>query len=293
MKMILKRGFIMSVYYDVKEYLRVQEITDRNQALMEMVRQHLAWLGWKMLTDDARVEISLSYGKKHFTFSGETVTADFHEIIRFLEDLPEMDDGYALELSLNYHYRWTGLDPKNACDHLVISNYLEQAYETELENVFYTMYNNADCGDGAGTLCAYGEKNGHIYKGTVQDKPISDFPDSGNWYAPREAIVCCIDSFEGMDMDAIRNVVNQLMCLSSHDNFTDSETEFDYFMNNFNPKNVEDFHTFIRLAGELIKLTKNTYGFLAELVDLDDPHGRILKIDIDDPENYTVTMACV
>lgn len=278
----------MSIYYDVKEYLEVQKITEENHQVIDLTKNHLAWLGWKMLNDDAKVHhFSLSFDETTITFAGDTITSDFHVLIRAL------DEASSFRLIADYAYTHYGMDPENACDHLVISSYLKQADETELKNVFYTMYNNADCGDGAGTLCAYGEKNGRIYKGIVQDEPISDFPDSGNWYAPREAIVCCIDSFEGMDMDAIRNVVNQLMCLSSHDNFTDSETEFDYFMNNFNPKNVEDFHTFIRLAGELIKLTKNTCGFLAELVDLDDPHGRILKINIDDPENYTITMACV
>lgn len=284
----------MSVYYDVKEYLEIREIAGGNDPMVDLARKHLAWLGWKMLDDSAWVrKIFLSCGEKNYVFSGDTVRADFHDIIRALADDSGLKAGTAIKLSMDYHYRWTGGDPQSAYDHLVISGYLEQANEEETKNIFYTMYNNADCGDGAGVLSAYGERNGRVYKGIVQDKPVSDFPDSGDWYAPRETVIYEPDELDHVDVQAVGAVIRELSTLSVGDQITISENELSYRMNDFHPKTPEDFQKFAYLAGRLIDLTNGECYLCAEFVDLDDPFGRILKINVENSEKYTVTMASV
>lgn len=127
----------MSVYYDVKEYLEIREIAGGNDPMVDLARKHLAWLGWKMLDDSAWVrKIFLSCGEKNYVFSGDTVRADFHDIIRALADDSGLKAGTAIKLSMDYHYRWTGGDPQSAYDHLVISGYLEQANEEETKISF-------------------------------------------------------------------------------------------------------------------------------------------------------------
>ena len=284
----------MSVYYDVKEYLEIREIAGGNDPMVDLARKHLAWLGWKMLDDSAWVrKIFLSCGEKNYVFSGDTVCADFHDIIRALADDSGLKAGTAIKLSMDYHYRWTGGDPQSAYDHLVISGYLEQANEEETKNIFYTMYNNADCGDGAGVLSAYGERNGRVYKGIVQDKPISDFPDSGHWYAPREVVIYQPETLEGVDMVAVRDIVKQLETLSEDDNLTDTEAEFSYCMDHFQARSVEDFQKFVCLASKLIELTDGECCVIPELVDWNDPYGRILKINVKQNGEYAITIASV
>lgn len=278
----------MSVYYEVKEYLEVQEITEENREILDFTKEHLAWLGWKMLTNSAKViNITFLCGEKKVIFSGDTMNADFHNMIRTLEEKR------SFQLTMEYQYCWRASDPEMSYDHLAISFYLDEAQEEEAKHIFYTMYNNADCGDGAGILSAYGERNGHTYKGIVQDKPISDFPDSGNWYAPREVVIYQPETLEGVDMVAVREIVKQLETLSEDDNLTDTETEFSYCMNHFQARSVEDFQKFVRLASGLIELTDDQCCVTPELVDWNDPYGRILKIDVKQGGEYAITMVSV
>lgn len=278
----------MSVYYDVKEYLEVQKITEENSEILDFARSHLAWLGWKMLLDTANIrKISLCCGEKTFDFSGSTITTDLHNMIRALECASPF------KLIMDYDYLWSESDHESTCDHLAISSYLDEVEEAGVKHIFYTMYNNADSGDGAGILSAYGERSGRVYKGIVQEKPISDFPDRGNWHAPREAIIYQPETLVGVDMAAVLDIVKQLKKLSEDDNLTNTEIEFSYCMNNFQARSAEDFKKFAYLAGRLIDLTNGECCICAELVDLDDPFGRILKIDIEDQENYTITMTAI
>lgn len=278
----------MSVFYDVKEYLSVKEITEDNNTIFSLAKAHLAWLGWKLLSDCAYVNnISISFGKEKLVFSGDTITADFHHIIRTVKNES------SFELTMDYRYFWYGYDGENSCDHLAISSYLKHASPDEARHIFYTMYNNADCSDGAGVLCAYGEKSGKAYNGIIENKVISSFPGSGNWYSPKEAIICCPDIIDGLDMAAIKSIIEELGTLSSNDNITISDDELAYYMNNFEPKNVDDFKKFAYLAGRLIELTNGDCYACAELVDLADPIGRILKIDIKNSKSYTITLAAV
>lgn len=278
----------MSVYYTVKETLNVTEAAEENEMFQTLVHAHLTWLGWKLLQDRANVyQLSLSVGDQKFTFSGKTITSDFHELIRALKSAS------SFHLAMDYCYVWYGADPETACDHLSISSYLEETEESERKGIFYTMYNYADCGDDVGVLCAYGEKNGKVYNGVVQEQEISEFPSTGSWCTPKECVVCCPDELDGLNMDSILKVIDELSALSEGDNLTVSENELAYYMNQFEPKNADDFKKFVRLAGELLELTEGQCCFCAELVDWDDPYNRILKIDIEDREKYSITMAAI
>ena len=295
----------MSIYYDVKETLSMRKITEKNAFTKELTRMHLAWLGWKLLSDSAYVnKLSLLCGEKKLVFSGEVITSDFHEIIRAL------DDADSFELIADYRYtsvgtelevalsRYTGLGTKldvamSYCDSFAISSYLEQAEKDEVQHIFYTMYNSADCGEGAGTLSAYGEKNGRVYNGIVEDRVISEFPQTGNWYAPKETVICEPESTEGLDVNAIAKVIEELSTLSEGDHITVSEAEIAYYMNNFQPKTADDLKKFAYLAGKLKELANGECFTDAELIDLDDPHGRILKFDIQNSEEFTITLAAI
>lgn len=277
----------MSIYYDVKEYLNVREITPENVPILNFAKSHLAWLEWKMLFDVADVQmIFLSCGGKSFTFSGDTVTADFHEMVRVL------DDESPFTLTMEYTYWGSAFSYESTYDHMAIADYLSYAEAEAAKHIFYTIYDNAD-NNGGGTLSAYGERNGHAYKGVVPDKPISDFPNSGNWYAPSTAVVYDPETLEGVDVAAVRDIVKQLQVLSEDDTLTDTETEFSYYMNNFQPKSVEDFKKFVYLVSRLIDLTNGECALWVELVDLDDPFRRILKIDVEHTGEHTATMAAI
>lgn len=278
----------MSVCYDVKEYLEVQEITEENREILEFAKEHLAWLGWKMLTNSAKVnKISLLCGEKKLFFCGDTVDANFHDMIRTLEE------NLSFQLTMEYYHCWRGSDPEFIYDHLSISSYLEKTNEVGSQHIFYSMYNRADCGEGAGVLCAYGEKKGHTYSGIIQDKPIFDFPDTGNWYAPNSVLVYEPENLDHLDVKVIANIIKELRTLSEDDDIIVSENELSYFMNNFQPKNAKDFIKFTDLASKLIELTDGECYVAAELVDLDDPYGRILKINMENNEKYSITMASV
>ena len=278
----------MSVYYSVKEYLEVQEITEDNSEILYLASEHLAWLGWSILNDNAYVNnVSLSFGDKKLTFSGDTMNTGFHEIIRALNDVS------SFELSIDYNYFWSSSDFECACDHLAISSYLENTDKKESQHIFYTMHNWADCADDGIGFCAYGEKNNHVYNGIVQDEVVSDFPDTGNWYAPGTTLIYDPENLDGLDVKAIASVIEELNSLNEDDNIIVSENRISYYMDDFQPKNAEDFKKFAYLAGRLIDLTKGSCYVCAELVDLDNPHGRILKINFENNGKYTITMAAV
>lgn len=77
--------------------------------------------------------------------------------------------------------------------------------EPELaEDIFYSMYNEADCGTGGG-LTAYGKKDGKAYHGAIAFVPAA-LPEDGVWENHDTTIVFDDDLTDDMDIAAIEQI---------------------------------------------------------------------------------------
>lgn len=98
------------------------------------------------------------------------MTKDFHDIMRAINNA----DSVEIISDYNYHsYELSAICP-DVCDFAIFPE--EEIKESGIESLnglFYSLYNNADCPDDAGIVLAYGEKNGTLYTGNIEEiEPI-------------------------------------------------------------------------------------------------------------------------
>jgi hypothetical protein len=180
-----------------------------------------------------------------------------------------------------------------------------------LDGLFYCVYSNADCGNGAGTVYAYGKRNGFLYTGVVPFAEVDKIPD-GDWYAPQTAIACEVDAQEGRDMAAIEDVCRQL-CRFSQEAFTKddadacdrlnkdygiisrqldvSKNSIAFYTNFLRIKNDDELKEVMKLVARLIDLTDGECGLIGELVDISGPDARVLHFDVEANGEYILKIA--
>jgi hypothetical protein len=131
----------MSVYYNVKEHISIKN--SKNEYIAFGIIDTIASIGKQMLCDRAEIrQLSLSADGKAYSFAGREITSELHEILRAISHAT------ALELTLEY-------DSVN-CD-FPLAECVEEAFEAApalADEVFYSLYNKADCQSGVGVLAA-------------------------------------------------------------------------------------------------------------------------------------------
>lgn len=232
------------------------------------------------------MDISLTCSNQAMHFSGTVVTEEFQDLMAALAEA----DAFQLEASycLNPTEMASEGYPRE-CEALVAClRELEKQGET---NAFFSTTVTNGAPEDTGLLFALGENQGRTFHGLTVPQPIGTFPREGSWHSPKEAIICHPTDLTGLDRAAISQVIQELSTLSEHDNLTDTPRELCYYMNNLALQTREDFEKFVRLTGQLIRLTKGECFTYAELVDWNAPHSRLLKIDFSQDGNYTMTLA--
>ncbi len=285
----------MSIYYDIKEHIIISD-TEKHDETHDVFINHIVNLGTAMLNDNAtviRLQVVTDNVKREF--AGETLTGDFHEIVRAVKGASSVD------AVLDYgYYEYGGLAITDgsikweaAPDMFDIREHLEERISKGgneyLNGLFYSLHNRADCSETAGEVVAYGEKNGHLYTGAIESKAISALPD-GVWYSPTTAVIYDEENVENIDEVAV--ICQEMTKFSSSDELTVNGNGISFYLNNLELKNDTELVEFAGLCHKLLKATNGEcYGAdELNLADLSSDDGRIVNIKIDADNGYEISI---
>lgn len=298
----------MSVCYDIKEHLIIED-TEKHSVELGNIHYRLSLMAaWTLQHRGNVVDLTLITDGKTFSFESDILNSKFQEA------LDALDQARSVEIisDISFSSRAQETDPSP----FGLMEYLDEEIKEDpsyLDGLFYCVYNNADCGSGAGIVCAYGKKNGVLYTGAVPFAEVDKIPD-GDWYAPQTAIACEVDTEEGRDLAAIAGVCRQL-CRFSQEAFTKddvdacdrlkedygitsgqldiSENSVSFYTNYLRIKNDNELKEVMQLVAKLIDLTDGECGLIGELVDISRPDNKILHFDVEANGEYTIQIAAV
>lgn len=278
----------MSVFYEVNEHLLVTD-TEKHREIADLARSQLCLLGAWMLRDRANFfELTAIADDTEYHFTGNTMNEDYHRLIHAL------DSARSLEIISSYSYSCSALSPDpGPFPMAALLQEIAQNHPEDLRGMFYSMYNNADCADDAGTIVAYGEKGARFYTGHVPFHSVDAIPD-GDWYTPVTAVVFESDRTDGKDMDAIEAVCRQMCEFSSMDDLARTgDGGIRFFLNNLRIRNNTQLQVFLGLLMQLISLTGGDCGLIGELADISGPDVRLLHFDVEASGRICLDMASV
>ena len=268
----------MSVYYNVKEHISTNNLQD--ETITSAIIDTLVSIGREMLYDRATIrELSLHANGNEYFFKGSEITSKLHEIIRVINSATTMD------LVMSY-------DSVN-CEFPIAEVVSETFKEGPryANDLFYSLYNKADCNAGAGLLFAYGEKNGNFYHGPIILKP-SSFAD-GEWYNEDTLVTFEADIDDALNLENLKNCVDGLSAIGADVDFRVGEKDVSLFVNTITIKTTEEFERFVKLCIELDRATDGKCGFMLEFVDTSNTDARVLQIELDYNGTYSVYLATV
>ena len=286
-KITCKGDILMSVYYEIFEHLVIED-TEQHSYEQSLTISRLALLGAWLLNNRGGVgKLRIIADGEEYTFSGNMMTQAYHEALN------AADKAKNLEMVWNYWYTWSAQaeDPGP----FAMMQYLDDVLKenpSALDGLFYSAYNNADCGEGAGISVAYGKKNGVMHTGLLPYKTVESIPD-GEWYTPQTAVVCDLDGTEGKDIIQIETICRQLMQFSEADSLDVSDDSFSFALNNLRIKDDTQLKLFMQLYAQLIELTNGECSLIGELADVSVPDVRMIRFDVEYNGDYTLEMASI
>ena len=279
----------MSIYYEFKENIRIADTEKSYEAFCVFVN-HLLKLGAEIIDDNARIhKIQIIADDNKKEFSGEIITEDYQELVRAVKEAT------SIEAVLDYDYwQYVGftivdgnIEWDKSSDLFDIEEHMSTLNDAQLDGLFYSFYNKADCSETAGQLAAHGEKNGNFYNGIVEAKDISVLPN-GVWYSHPTAIVYDVEDVE--NIEEVESICDAMTKFSSYDELTVNDNEISFYLNNLELKNNDDLVEFAGLCQKLLKATNGEcYGAdELNLTDLVSDDGRIVNIKIDVDNGYEI-----
>lgn len=278
----------MSVYYEIKEHLQVAD-TQEHWIITDLAVSQLCLLGSHILSErTGYVELTAVADGETYCFTGNNMTEDYHKLIRALRNAK------SLEIISSYGYFHSVLDADPGPFPMVeLLDAIARDNPEELHGMFYSMYNNADCAEGAGAIAAFGEKGGRLYTGHVAFQNVDAIPD-GHWCTPSTAV--CYDTCEpaGSDPDSIEAVCRRMCEFSNGDDLTRTvDGTISFFLNNLCIKTDEQLKAFLQLLAQLIDLTDGNCGLIGELADISGSDVKMLRFDAEADGSYCLQMAAV
>lgn len=263
----------MSIYYEVKEHLIIKDTVTHDNSI-SVFSHRLARFGGLVLEDCAKFIklVAITDGEKR-EFSGDTMTKEFHDIMRAI------GNAQSVEIIADYGYYRYGLSA--ICpDILDFADYLDEGIKeggTEfLDGLFYSLYNNADCSDDAGAVVAYGEKNGTVYTGMIEEKSVDSLPE-GDWIAPQSIVFCVEEPEKAEEIKSLLADAEKFCDCQECDNPFE---EVEFYLDNIFLHNNDELVEFLGLYGEILKVIDREETYPLEFADFGNDDGRIASVKI-------------
>ncbi len=280
----------MSIYYDIKEHLSVKD-TDKHEEAIGLAKYQLSLLGaWILQNRAGVVALTVIANGRKYQFEGEVMTKEYHDLIKVF------DDAKSLEMEAEYYYIINGGEAAEPGP-FAMTAYLGALFEEEpdmQDGIFYSMYNKADCGDGIGTLCAYGQNDDKNYSGVIE--PIdAELPETGIWSTRDTSIAFEACATEGMNVEEIHLCAEAITSLGTEADvhFAEDEEGITFFVNHLSLDAKTDFEKYINICRRLIAATNGQVGIMAEFASFDEPDAQTLFIDFNNEDSFAVKRATI
>lgn len=277
----------MSIHYDVKEHLIINNTAEQDYSL-SVYSHRLARIGALMLEDNAGFTklVAITDGEKR-EFSGDTMTKDFHDIMRAINNA----DSVEVIADYNYHsYGLSAISP-DVCDFAVyLDREIKESGVETINGLFYSLYNNADCSDNAGVVVAFGEKNGTLYTGNIEGKTVDVLPD-GRWYSPNTTVFYDDDVDETKDIGEIESICDEMIQFRCENTFDINEREFSFSLYDLVIENNDEFNMFVGLCIKLLKATGgDAHASELRFTNSDSDDGQIATVKINDDGTHEIVL---
>lgn len=169
----------------IREYYHIEN-TSVYESTVKKIVHRFAKLGGLMLNGCAEVHrLWINADGTEYEFAGDTVTADYHRIVREIDSANHLEIVADFTLN-NFVDTEIYLFLSDIADHL--DRLIQNNGINSLDGIFYSMYQLTDDNLTAGELIAYGKSNGQIYTGDVDEDIIDSLPE-GNWTSSQVAVV--------------------------------------------------------------------------------------------------------
>ena len=280
----------MSVYYEIKEHLRITGAAANNLNAIEargIMNGGLASLAGLMVLGEGRLyQLHLTADGKTYDIVKSEITPLYSEVVAALYEAEEID------LTVDYGFCWRA---NGGLYELVgpfeMLKHFEDPEDDDMTGIFYSAWNNADCSDGNGILSAYGEHNGKTYNGTVEYAAVSEVP-AGNWEAKDTVIWLEPDDFDAQAHPEVISACEALQELSD-DTTLETDNGFLFSINNLMLRCPEDGRRFIERVTKLGDLMQEKFcGIMGNFADTEGKDARLMIIDEAD-SGYTIKVAQV
>lgn len=280
----------MSICYTVKEHLSVRDARESADCdLLFLASHQIALLASRMLEDEGEIfSLQLVADGEEYAFSGREITPQLHAVLRALCTAKTVD------LCIDYSFVWRAEIDELDVGPFVLCGAVEELLaedERQYENVFYSMYHQADSSFGDGVLVAHGQKNGRRFCGMVDFLP-SELPETGCWENADTLLVLEAPPFSGVDAAFLGRVAQDFSELGAEVVCQEAAQELCFYVNRLVLRSKEGFLRLIELYRRLQAAVGDEPLFLGGLVDLSGRDAAILELAVQ-KDSYSVQIARV
>lgn len=266
----------------IREYYHIEN-TSVYESTVKKIVHRFAKLGGLMLNGCA--EVHRLWNKADGTedeFSGDTVTEDYHRIVREINSASHLE--IVAEFTLNnFVDTEIYLFSSDIADHL--DRLIQKNGINSLDGIFYSMYQLTDDNLTAGELIAYGKSNGQIYTGDVDEDILDSLPE-GNWTSSQVAVVRKPESDELLFKPDWISVAMALLYGYDIDTFLQSGIWY-YFVN-LSIKNESELADLVSEYNRTKDKSQNKHLVIISLVEKTEKNCRLAHVGICDDGSYKI-----
>lgn len=266
----------------IREYYHIEN-TSVFESTVKKIVHRFAKLGGLMLNGWAEVHrLWISADGTEYEFAGDTVTADYHRIVREIDSANYLE--IVAEFTLNNFvdteiYLFSS-DIVNHLDRLIQKNGINS-----LDGIFYSMYQLTDDNLTVGELIAYGKNNGQIYTGDVDEDILDSLPE-GNWTSSQIAVVRKPEPDELLfKLDWISVA---MALLYGYDIDTILQSGMWYYSVDLSIKNESELADLVSEYNRTKDKSQNKHLVIISLVEETEKNCRLAHVGICDDGNYKI-----
>lgn len=266
----------------IREYYHIENTSIFESTLKKIVHR-FAKLGGLMLNGWAEVHrLWINADGKEYEFSGDTVTEDYHRIIRAIGSASRLEivAKFMFKDFIDTEIYLFSSDIADHLDRLVRKNGINS-----LDGIFYSMYQLTDDNLTAGELIAYGKSNGQIYTGDVDENILDSLPE-GNWASSQVAVVRKPEPDEllfKLDLISI-----EMALLYGYDIDTILQSGMWYYSVDLSIKNESELADLVSEYNRTRDKSQNEHLVIISLVEETEKGCRIAHVGICDDGSYKI-----
>ena len=266
----------------IREYYHLENTSIFEITLKKIVHR-FAKLGGLMLNGWAVVHrLWINADGTEYEFSGDTVTEDYHRIVREINSVSHLE--IVAEFTLNnFVDTEIYLFSSDIADHL--DRLIQKNGINSLDGMFYSMYQLTDDNLTAGELIAYGKNNGQIYTKDVDEDILDSLPE-GNWTSSQVAVVRKPEPDELLFKLNLISI--EMALLYGYDIDTILQSGMWYYSVDLSIKNESELSDLVSEYNHTRDKSQNEHLVIISLVEETEKGCRIAHVGICDDGSYKI-----